>query len=122
MVAGAFRLGVYAKGYEDLGVENMRKWLCAFLGKSMFRNFGLPVQFASVCALVGLISRPLEEIVENNFSIPTAGSQSLAMDCVRKWFSSLRKEQQSSFKSLQSLQASSKCVSIGGNHAFNDAV
>ncbi|KAL3522894.1 hypothetical protein ACH5RR_015728 [Cinchona calisaya] len=106
------RLGVDAKGYGDSGVQRVREWLSAFVSKSTFSNFGFPIQFACVCALVGLISRSFEEVVKTNFDIAVAGSQSIAMDCVRKWFSSLTNEQQSTFRSLQS----SKYISTRGKN------
>lgn len=112
------RLGVDASGHENSGVESIRQWLSAFLSRTTFREFSLPIQFASVFALSGLITKSFEEVVEANFESSATGNQSVAMDAVRKWFSSLSNEQQSSFRSLQS---SSKCICTTANQTLLSA-
>ncbi|XP_027185603.1 CAP-Gly domain-containing linker protein 1-like [Coffea eugenioides] len=112
------RIGVDANGYENSGVESIRQWLSAFLSRTTFKDFGLLIQFASAFALLDLIAKSFEEVVEANFESFATGNQPVAMDAVRKWFSSLSNEQQSSFRSLHS---SSKCISTNANQTIASA-
>ena len=114
----ALRIGVDANGYENSGVESIRQWLSAFLSRTTYKDFGLLIQFASAFALLDLIAKSFEEVVEANFESFATGNQPVAMDAVRKWFSSLSNEQQSSFRSLHS---SSKCISTNANQTIASA-
>lgn len=101
------RDAVDAKGYQDPGVNSLRDWLSAFIisRRSPSGNFSLPIQFASVTALLGLIERSFREITEeaNVDIISRPGNQSNAINCIRNWFSSLDTEQKSSFWHLNSV-------------------
>lgn len=97
------RDAVDAKGYQDPGVNSLRDWLSTFIcQKNPSGNFGLPIQFASVTALLGLIDRSFQEVIEANIDVSRSGNQSNALKCIRNWFSSLDAEQQSPFCSLSS--------------------
>lgn len=96
------RDAVDAKGYQDPGVNSLRDWLSAFVSRRS--PSGLPIQFASVMALLGLVERSFQEVTEANVDvISRPGNQSNAINCVRNWFSSLDTEQQSSFWHLNSV-------------------
>lgn len=97
-----FRVGVDAKGYEDSLVDSLRNWLVAFIQRNTFRSYDLSVQFTSVTALICLVARSFEEVIKTGIDglVTATNSQAVAVDCVRKWFSSMTDEQQSSFRSL----------------------
>ncbi|CAI9089585.1 OLC1v1024181C2 [Oldenlandia corymbosa var. corymbosa] len=95
------RIGVDAKGYGDSQVDILRNWLVGVLCSTKFKTYGLPIQFASVTALIALVDRPSIEDVDSSFDSTLTDGQSSALTCLRKWFSSLSMEEQSSFRSLQ---------------------
>ncbi|KAJ0018587.1 hypothetical protein Pint_11304 [Pistacia integerrima] len=96
------RLGVNACGYEDKEVESLRSKLSAFLQRDTTTRAGLPIQIAVVSALLGLLSLDFKQIIQINTKCPTIASQSVPADHIRKWFSSLSKENQAlSFSLLQ---------------------
>lgn len=97
-----FRLGVNACGYEDKEVESLRSKLSAFLRWDTTTRAGLPTEIAIVSALLGLLSLDFKQIIQINTKRPTIASQSVPADHIRKWFSSLSKENQAlSFSLLQ---------------------
>ncbi|KAA8519316.1 hypothetical protein F0562_013572 [Nyssa sinensis] len=89
------RLGLDANGYEDIGVENLRCRLSAFLCQSTSRKLGLPIQIATVTSLLGLLLLDFEELIKSNVELAAVASKSVPADCIRKWFSLLSNEQQS---------------------------
>lgn len=96
-----FRLGVNACGYEDKEVESLRSKLFAFLWQDSTTRAGLPIQIAVISALLGLLSQNFEQIIQINIKCPTTASQSVpAADNIRKWFSSLSKENRALSSSL----------------------
>ncbi|KAJ4702918.1 putative Maternal effect embryo arrest 22 [Melia azedarach] len=97
------RLGVDACGYEDKNVEILRNRLSAFLERETTSRAGLPLQIASVSALLGLLSLDFDQINQINTMCPSTASQSVSTDTIRKWFSSLSNENKAlSFSLLQS--------------------
>ena len=95
-----FRLGVDSGGYEDAGVENLRCNLSAFLSWDATMKAGLPIQIATVTALLGLLPLNFETLVQSNVKLQATASQCVLVDFIRKWFSLLSKEQQELFVSL----------------------
>lgn len=96
------RFGVEAFGYEDQRVEQLRFDLLAFLRLGISKKAGLPIQFAIVTALLGLLSVDFETIIQTNEKLPAIVSESVADDLLRTWFSSLSKKQKDlSFSVLQ---------------------
>lgn len=89
------RLGVDANGYDDTNVENLRGRLSAFLCRSASSNMALPIQIATVTALLGVISLSFEELIKSSTELPEVASSSCPSDCIRRWFSLLSNEQQS---------------------------
>ncbi|GMY38164.1 hypothetical protein FCV25MIE_33408 [Fagus crenata] len=87
-------LGVDAGGYEDTGVENLRCNLSAFLSRDATMKAGLPIQIATVTALLGLLPLDFETLLQSNVKLQATASQSVLVDFIRKWFSLLSKEQQ----------------------------
>ena len=63
-----FRLGVDSGGYEDAGVENLRCNLSAFLSRDATMKAGLPIQIATVTALLGLLPLNFETLVQDRKS------------------------------------------------------
>lgn len=55
----------------------------------------LPIQVATVSALLGLISPSFEELISSSTVLPEAVSNSNPCSAIKKWFSSLSKDQQS---------------------------
>ncbi|TXG73481.1 hypothetical protein EZV62_002060 [Acer yangbiense] len=94
------RIGVNACGYEDKEVESLRNKLSAFLMGDTTIVAALPVQIATVSALLGLLPLDFEHIVEINAKHPIISSQSVPADCIRKWFSLLSKKNQALSSSL----------------------
>ena len=88
------RLGVEAFGHEDKKVEQLRSDLSAFLRRSITMKAGLPIQIATVTALLGLISVDFETILQASKKLPAIASHSVSTDLMREWFSSLNKKQQ----------------------------
>ncbi|XP_075486722.1 LOW QUALITY PROTEIN: uncharacterized protein LOC142526310 [Primulina tabacum] len=91
------RLGVDFNGYEDTGIKRLRDCIFAFFCQSTSRNLSIPIQFATVTALLGLIPISFEEL----FAIDAQSilsQESIPADFIRKWFSLLSKEQQLSFR------------------------
>ncbi|XP_050288057.1 uncharacterized protein LOC126726747 [Quercus robur] len=88
------RLGVDAGGYEDKGVENLRCNLSAFLSRDATMKAGLPVQIATVTALLGLLPLDFETLVQRNVKLQETATQSVLVDYIWNWFSLLSKEQQ----------------------------
>jgi hypothetical protein len=68
--------------------------LSVFLSRDATRKAGLPIQIATVTALLGLLPPDFETLVQRNVKIQATASQSVLADSVRKWFSLLSKEQQ----------------------------
>ncbi|KAL2524704.1 maternal effect [Abeliophyllum distichum] len=101
------RLGVNTGGYEDNGVEKLRGWLSSFLC-SASDKWSIPVQFAIVNALFGVIPIKFEELIENKCETEAIISRFDAANCVRKWFFLLSSEQQSSFR-LQQAASMTNC-------------
>ena len=95
-----FRLGVSAFGYEDNGVENLRCKLSGFLSRDATIRMALPVQIALATALLGLLSLDFEKLIQSNSCLPAMSRQSVSIDHIRSWFSSLTKEQQALSLSL----------------------
>ncbi|XP_022716521.1 uncharacterized protein LOC111275409 isoform X2 [Durio zibethinus] len=87
------RLGVDAVGYEDKEVENLRVKLYAFLWRETTIRAGLPIQLATVTALVGLISLDFEEVILENVKLPVMSGQFVPADLIRNWFSLLTEDQ-----------------------------
>ncbi|KAB2007150.1 hypothetical protein ES319_D10G007800v1 [Gossypium barbadense] len=84
------RIGVDAVGYEDKEVENLRTKLNAFLLRETTIRAGLPIQLATVAALLGLTSLDL-----NNIELVSAMSgQFVPANLLKNWFPLLTEEQQ----------------------------
>ncbi|MBA0663287.1 hypothetical protein Goklo_003408 [Gossypium klotzschianum] len=84
------RIGVDAVGYEDKEVENLRTKLNAFLLRETTIRAGLPIQLATVAALLGLTSLDL-----NNIELVSAMSgQFVPANLLKNWFPLLTDEQQ----------------------------
>ncbi|KAA3478736.1 Flagellar attachment zone 1 [Gossypium australe] len=84
------RIGVDAVGYEDKEVENLRTKLNAFLLRESTIRAGLPIQLATVAALLGLTSLDL-----NNIELVSAMSgQFVPANLLKNWFPLLTEEQQ----------------------------
>ncbi|XP_011013629.1 PREDICTED: uncharacterized protein LOC105117603 isoform X1 [Populus euphratica] len=94
------RLGVSAFGYEDNGVENLRCKLSGFLSRDATIRMALPVQIALATALLGLLSLDFEKLIRSNSCLTAMSRQSVSIDHIRSWFSSLTKEQQALSLSL----------------------
>ncbi|KAB2060300.1 hypothetical protein ES319_A10G007700v1 [Gossypium barbadense] len=83
------RIGVDAVGYEDKEVENLRTKLNAFLLRETTIRAGLPIQLATVAALLGLTSLDL-----NNIDLVSAMSgQFVPANLLKNWFPLLTEEQ-----------------------------
>lgn len=91
------RLGVDFNGYEEAGIKKLRDCISAFFCQSTSRNLSIPVQFATVIALLGLVPISFEELVAIE-SQSILSQESIPADFIRKWFSLLSKEQQLSFR------------------------
>ncbi|KAE8728710.1 Fatty acid hydroxylase 1 isoform 1 [Hibiscus syriacus] len=93
------RIGVDAVGYEDKEVENLRAKLHAFLLQETTINAGLPIQLATVTALLGLVPIDFE-----NVELAVMSGQFVPADVLRKWFPLLTEEQRATsirlFKSI----------------------
>ncbi|TYH47597.1 hypothetical protein ES332_D10G008700v1 [Gossypium tomentosum] len=84
------RIGVDAVGYEDKEVENLRTKLNTFLLRETTIRAGLPIQLATVAALLGLTSLDL-----NNIELVSAMSgQFVPANLLKNWFPLLTEEQQ----------------------------
>ncbi|KAI3439207.1 uncharacterized protein J3R85_005177 [Psidium guajava] len=86
------RLGVKAGGFDDLGVQSLRCSLYSFLLQATTLNMGFATQTAIATALLRLMPLDFENIVQCNASV----SQPAPACAVRKWFSSLTREQKTS--------------------------
>ncbi|KAG2689499.1 hypothetical protein I3843_09G138900 [Carya illinoinensis] len=103
------RLGVDAGGYEDKGVENLRCNLFTFLNRYSILKAGLHLQIATVTSLLGLLPDDFDTLIQSNVKIQVTARQYLLADSMRKWFSSLSKEQQDlSVRLLQTAGAKQK--------------
>ncbi|MBA0745303.1 hypothetical protein Gogos_007881, partial [Gossypium gossypioides] len=89
------RLGVDAVGYEDKEVENLRAKLSAFLWQETTIRAGLPIQLASVSALLGLVSLDFKKASLENGNLPGMSGQWVPADLLRNWFLQLTEEQRS---------------------------
>ncbi|KAF8027739.1 hypothetical protein BT93_E0606 [Corymbia citriodora subsp. variegata] len=83
------RLGVKAGGFDDVGVQSLRCFLYSFLQQATTLNMGFSTQTAITTALLQLVPLDFENIVQGNASV----SQSAPACAVKKWFSSLTREQ-----------------------------
>ena len=72
----------------------MRCNLSAFLRRDATMKAGLPVQIATVTALLGLLPLDFETLVQRNVKLQETATQSVLVDYIWKWFSLLSKEQQ----------------------------
>ncbi|MBA0565191.1 hypothetical protein Golob_010080 [Gossypium lobatum] len=90
-----FRLGVDAVGYEDKEVKNLRAKLSAFLWQETTIRAGLPIQLASVSALLGLVSLDFKKASLENGNLPGMSGQCVPADLLRNWFLQLTEEQRS---------------------------
>ncbi|XP_039044029.1 uncharacterized protein LOC120183387 [Hibiscus syriacus] len=93
------RIGVDTIGYEDKEVENLRANLHAFLLREATIGAGLPIQLATVTALLGLVPIDFE-----NVELAVMSGQFVLADVLRKWFPLLTEEQRATsvrlFKSI----------------------
>lgn len=89
------RLGVHAKGYNDIGVETLRGRLSSFLCRNDSAIMVLPNQIAIVYALLAVIPLRFEELIKSNKKPSEVVEDSSSADRVRNWFSLLSKEHQS---------------------------
>ncbi|KAK8352850.1 hypothetical protein V6Z12_A05G120700 [Gossypium hirsutum] len=89
------RLGVDAVGYEDKEVENLRAKLSAFLWQETTIRAGLPIQLASVSALLGLVSLDFKKASLENGNLPGMSGQCVPAELLRNWFLQLTEEQRS---------------------------
>ena len=91
-----------AFGYEDKGVEQLRCDLSTFFRRGISMKAGLPIQIATVTALLGLLSIDFETLIQTKEKLLAITSDSVLVDLIREWFSSLsRKQQDLSFGILQ---------------------
>ncbi|KAK8551070.1 hypothetical protein V6N13_119561 [Hibiscus sabdariffa] len=97
------RLGVDAVGYEDTEVVNLRVKLSAFLRRETTIRAGLPIQLATVSALLGLVSLDVEEFLLENGDLAGMSGQSVPADVLRNWFLVLTEEQRA--KSIRFIQS-----------------
>ncbi|KAF5742411.1 hypothetical protein HS088_TW09G00459 [Tripterygium wilfordii] len=94
------RLGVDAGGFEDKGVDHLRRKLSAFLSQEP-NIVGLPIQIATVNVLLGLLSLEFVKVVQGEPIMFTAvPNKSATVDLIRNWFCRLSKEQQALSLSL----------------------
>nr|KJB69144.1 hypothetical protein B456_011G007900 [Gossypium raimondii] len=84
------RIGVDAVGYEDKEVKNLRTKLNAFLLRETTIRAGLPIQLATVAALLGLTSLDLNNIE----LVSTMSGQFVPANLLKNWFPLLTEEQQ----------------------------
>ncbi|KAJ8758770.1 hypothetical protein K2173_000491 [Erythroxylum novogranatense] len=98
------RLGVSTCGYENGGVEDLRCKLSTFLWRDGTIRSVLPVQMATLSALLGLLPLDFEKVIHSKLQPSVTVCQSVYVDLIRKWFCLLSKEQQFfSFSLLQSV-------------------
>ncbi|XVF26278.1 hypothetical protein REPUB_Repub14bG0002100 [Reevesia pubescens] len=83
------RLGVDDVGCEDKEVENLRVKLSALLWQDTTIKAGLPIQLATVTALVGLQSLDFEKAILENVKLPVMSGQFFPADLMRNWFALL---------------------------------
>lgn len=96
MFCSNFRLGVKAGGFDDLGVQTLRCSLYSFLRQATTLKMGFATQTAIATALLRLMPLDFENIVQGNASV----SQPAPPCAVRKWFSSLTREQKTSIRNI----------------------
>ncbi|GLT35669.1 hypothetical protein SLA2020_101020 [Shorea laevis] len=87
------RLGVDAVGYEDKGLENLRSQLSVFLWRDTTIRAGLPIQIATISAMLGLLPFSVVEVVKDNTKPPEITSHSCPVDLIGSWLHSLSEEQ-----------------------------
>lgn len=105
------RLGVESVGYEDIGIENLRSQLSAFLWRDSTIRAGLPFQIATISSLLGLMPFDMEKLYNDNEKPPNITRQSDPIDLVRNWLHSLSEEARAfSITLLQSICGLSKKV------------
>ncbi|GAV65621.1 hypothetical protein CFOL_v3_09136, partial [Cephalotus follicularis] len=108
------RLGLDAGGNDDKGVRRLRRDLSTFLCRDATIRAGLPIQIATITALLQLIRVDFEEIIRSDVILPDNASQSLPTNVIRKWFFLLRKDQQAlSFSLLKSIGVLNSEISQG---------
>ncbi|GLU17515.1 hypothetical protein SLE2022_338780 [Rubroshorea leprosula] len=103
------RLGVDAVGYEDKGMENLRSQLSVFLWRDTTIRAGLPIQIATISAMLGLLPFSVVEVVKDNTKPPEITSHSDPVDLIGSWLHSLSEEQRAlTISLLQSTSVISK--------------
>lgn len=95
-----FRRAVDAGGCKDKDVEDLTDKLAAFLQQEATIRGGLPIQIATVSALLRLLSLDFNQVMESQVAFPVDAGLSDTTDLIRKWFSLLSKEQQAFLPSL----------------------
>ena len=78
----------------------MRVKLSSFLWRETTVRAGLPLQLATVAALLGLVSLDFEKVVQKNVNVPVISSRLVPADLIRNWFSLLTEEQRATSISL----------------------
>lgn len=94
------RRAVDAGGCKDKDVEDLTDKLAAFLQQEATIRGGLPIQIATVSALLRLLSLDFNQVMESQVAFPVDAGLSDTTDLIRKWFSLLSKEQQAFLPSL----------------------
>lgn len=72
----------------------MRGNLSAFLSRESTMKAGLPLQVATITALLELLPLDFDTLIQSNGEIPATSTESVHAYYVRKWFSLLSKGQQ----------------------------
>lgn len=82
------RFGIDAVGYEDTEMENLRSQLSAFLWRDTTIRAGLPIQLATLSAILGLIPFDIEKVlIDTPQKAPDITTwQSSPTDLLRNWF------------------------------------
>ncbi|XP_021725756.1 nucleoprotein TPR-like isoform X2 [Chenopodium quinoa] len=97
------RLGVKARGYDDTGIEGIKRHLLGLLYQTAASKCDTTLSMAIVYGLIGLYPKGLEMFQKgNNFELPAEGSHSASssFDIVSKFLSSLSSKQITSLVSL----------------------
>ncbi|XP_077253408.1 uncharacterized protein LOC143892572 [Tasmannia lanceolata] len=88
------RLGIDSGGYRQKGIKELICSLSTFLDLNTSERRNHCLQFATVSALISLLSLDFLELIDNSPKLTVDTSQP-AHEIVRKWFSQLTNEQKS---------------------------
>lgn len=90
-------------------MENLRSQLSVFLWRDTTIRAGLPIQIATISAMLGLLPFSVVEVVKDNTKPTDITSHSGPVDLIGSWLHSLSEEQRAlTISLLQSTGVSSK--------------